>query len=312
MKHIIFFLTFSAALLAQTYTPPSLVRKGLVNAGSASGSDTTSVTNSGSGAAIGKTSTNVTFRTIIGGVGITCVQNTDDVTCTADTAVIPFYSTGAGAPSATCTEGQRIYLDTTGDNLYYCSGTDTWTLLSKTGHAHSAADVTSGTLALARGGTNQTSWTASRCVQVNADGTALESAGSACGSGGGTGGMVFTGHAQSTSLASGSVYYLYARNTPSTADSTFSFLIPFTATATVNLCGRITSVAPTGGITLALRNLTDSTDVASYTIPAASAVGIYCGSGSGSVANSKRYGMSVTQSSGGAITSFQEMSVQVY
>lgn len=43
-----------------------------------------------------------------------------------------------------------------------------------------------GTLELARGGTNQSSWTASRCVQVNAGGTALESAAAACGSGGGT------------------------------------------------------------------------------------------------------------------------------
>ncbi len=38
---------------------------------------------------------------------------------------------------------------------------------------------------LAQGGTNQTSWTASRCVQVNAGGTALEAASAACGAGGG-------------------------------------------------------------------------------------------------------------------------------
>lgn len=43
----------------------------------------------------------------------------------------------------------------------------------------------SGLLALTRGGTNQGSWTAGRCVQVNAGGTALESAAAACGSGGG-------------------------------------------------------------------------------------------------------------------------------
>mgnify|MGYP001560085417 CR=1 FL=1 len=41
-----------------------------------------------------------------------------------------------------------------------------------------------GTLPLANGGTNATSWTASRCVQTNAGGTALESAAAACGSGG--------------------------------------------------------------------------------------------------------------------------------
>lgn len=41
-----------------------------------------------------------------------------------------------------------------------------------------------GTLPLANGGTNQTSWTSSRCVQVNAGGTALEAAAAACGTGG--------------------------------------------------------------------------------------------------------------------------------
>lgn len=44
----------------------------------------------------------------------------------------------------------------------------------------------SGTVDLAHGGTNQTSWTASRCVQVNSGGTALEVAAAACGTGGGT------------------------------------------------------------------------------------------------------------------------------
>lgn len=47
------------------------------------------------------------------------------------------------------------------------------------------AFFSTGALELAIGGTNQTAWTASRCVQVNAGGTALESAAAACGSGGG-------------------------------------------------------------------------------------------------------------------------------
>ncbi len=41
----------------------------------------------------------------------------------------------------------------------------------------------SGTLELTKGGTSQTAWTAGRCVQVSADGTRLESAGSNCGTG---------------------------------------------------------------------------------------------------------------------------------
>lgn len=54
-------------------------------------------------------------------------------------------------------------------------------------HSHAAGDVTSGTFGFARGGSNQTSWTASRCVRVNDAGTALESASGDCGTGGGGG-----------------------------------------------------------------------------------------------------------------------------
>jgi len=48
------------------------------------------------------------------------------------------------------------------------------------------AFFSAGALELAIGGTNQTSWTSSRCFQVNAGGTALESAAAACGTGGGS------------------------------------------------------------------------------------------------------------------------------
>lgn len=40
-----------------------------------------------------------------------------------------------------------------------------------------------GTLGMSKGGTNQTAWTAGRCVQVSADGTRLESAGTNCATG---------------------------------------------------------------------------------------------------------------------------------
>ncbi len=49
----------------------------------------------------------------------------------------------------------------------------------------------SGTAGLAQGGTNQTAWTAGRCVQVSQDGVRLESATSGCGSGGS--GTIVTG-----------------------------------------------------------------------------------------------------------------------
>ena len=56
-----------------------------------------------------------------------------------------------------------------------------------------AASQITGVLPLANGGTSQTTWTASRCVQVNSAGTALESAAAACGSGGGGGGTADPG-----------------------------------------------------------------------------------------------------------------------
>jgi len=49
--------------------------------------------------------------------------------------------------------------------------------------ALSGKEATITTLGLAKGGTNNTSWTAGRCVQVAADGTKLEVAAAACGSG---------------------------------------------------------------------------------------------------------------------------------
>jgi hypothetical protein len=56
--------------------------------------------------------------------------------------------------------------------------------VSLLGPSISLSNEVTGILPLANGGTNQSSWTPGRCVQVNAGGTALESAGAACGSGG--------------------------------------------------------------------------------------------------------------------------------
>jgi len=54
-----------------------------------------------------------------------------------------------------------------------------------TGNAFDLASAT-GLLALAHGGTNQSNWTAARCVRVNNAGTQLESAAGDCGTGGGS------------------------------------------------------------------------------------------------------------------------------
>lgn len=60
------------------------------------------------------------------------------------------------------------------------------TLKAPAVHTHAATDVVSGTVPLARGGTNNNTWVASKCVQVSSDGTKLESAADACGTGGGS------------------------------------------------------------------------------------------------------------------------------
>ena len=54
---------------------------------------------------------------------------------------------------------------------------------------------------LRHGGTNQDTWTASRCVQVAADGSKLESASAACGSGGGTHALLSATHSDTTTAA---------------------------------------------------------------------------------------------------------------
>ena len=57
------------------------------------------------------------------------------------------------------------------------------------------------TTGLLHGGTNQTAWTSSRCVQVAADGSKLESASAACGSGGGTHALLSATHSDTTTAA---------------------------------------------------------------------------------------------------------------
>jgi len=56
-----------------------------------------------------------------------------------DSATVPQYSTGAGTPSANCTAGRDIYLDTTAKVAYTCSATNTWKRTS--GDVYACADT---------------------------------------------------------------------------------------------------------------------------------------------------------------------------
>jgi len=112
------------------------------------------------------------------GTGINLAGNTISVKDT----LVPFYYTGSGAPTLSCTAGRDYYVDTANLNLYFCRAPNTWQAVAKTGHQHAASDITSGVLGLARGGTNQSVWQPGTCVQVNSSGTGLESAAGACNS----------------------------------------------------------------------------------------------------------------------------------
>lgn len=83
------------------------------------------------------------------GAGIVLSDNLIQV----EDAVIPTYRTGHGAPAGPCSPGRDFHLNLDTQDLYFCSGEDTWSNLKQGPHAHSASDVTSGVLPAARGGT---------------------------------------------------------------------------------------------------------------------------------------------------------------
>jgi hypothetical protein len=124
----------------------------------------------------------------VAGQGITTAGSVVAV----DDAVVPQYLTGSAPPAISCKPGRDFFLDNSAGGIYFCQAPDTWQQVSLPGHTHVATDITSGTVSLGIGGTNQSLWIAGRCVQVSADGTKLESAGAACGTG--TGGTGATGN----------------------------------------------------------------------------------------------------------------------
>lgn len=93
------------------------------------------------------------------------------------------------------TGGSSAFNDiTTGTNTSAAMtvGTGSTLTFSGSGVVNASQFHGTSTIALNRGGTNQTSWTANRCVRVNAAGTALESASGDCAAGGGIGGSTGT------------------------------------------------------------------------------------------------------------------------
>lgn len=60
------------------------------------------------------------------GDGITLSFGASSVTVATDPATVPVYSSGSGAPSASCTQAREFYLDTASSTLYQCTATNTW------------------------------------------------------------------------------------------------------------------------------------------------------------------------------------------
>ena len=89
----------------------------------------------------------------------------------------------SGSTSGVITFGRSAAAGTYNFNMPTGPGTAGQPLISGGG---GATAQTYGTLGFIGGGTNQTSWTASRCVRVNSAGTGLESAGADCGTGAGS------------------------------------------------------------------------------------------------------------------------------
>lgn len=99
------------------------------------------VTAPASGAEVVKAGTGSSFgqRGIVGGTGLPCTVGTDTITCAPDTAVVRFWSSGAGDPSANCTAGQESYVNSTNREVWECVATNTWA--RKSGNIYSAVDT---------------------------------------------------------------------------------------------------------------------------------------------------------------------------
>jgi hypothetical protein len=103
------------------------------------------------------------------------------VRVSSSTSVLPSQIAGASGNT-----GKVLASDGTRWTPTTLAGVSVSSVAGRTGSIILAAsDIASGLFTLAQGGTNNGTWTAARCVQVSADGTKLESASAACGSGGG-------------------------------------------------------------------------------------------------------------------------------
>lgn len=117
--------------------------------------------------------------------------------------------------------------------------------VSLAGHAHATTDLTSGTLTLARGGTNASNLNASpaKCVRINAGGTALEAAAADCATGGVVTGLTADSGGTTTGATitlTGGAGITTTRATDTVTIATASTKAAFLSTSAIT-CGAATS-----------------------------------------------------------------------
>ena len=119
MKHVLLCLLLTFSAVAQVTSIPSAAAGG--------GSEATNPTNSGTGAAVLKTGTNVVGRTLVpgSGGGVDINEATDEVELEASSSVARI-TTGVGAPTGANTAGRDFYLDSTNIRYYRGLGGTSW------------------------------------------------------------------------------------------------------------------------------------------------------------------------------------------
>jgi len=119
MKHVLLCLLLTFSAVAQVTSIPSAAAGG--------GSEATNPTNSGTGAAVLKTGTNVVGRTLVpgSGGGVDINEATDEVELEASSSVARI-TTGVGAPTGANTAGRDFYLDATNIRYYRGLGGTSW------------------------------------------------------------------------------------------------------------------------------------------------------------------------------------------
>lgn len=114
-------LVIGTACVLPGQNPEIVIGIGLGSSGSGGGGGGSGTVSGTTGALAAFTDTTVVGDATVG-EGIIVTSGLVVV----DSAIIPLYSKGADDPTANCTQGRHIYLQTTTGNMWHCTATNTW------------------------------------------------------------------------------------------------------------------------------------------------------------------------------------------